>query len=628
MYKIFLLILLITYANSSLIEFKNKKEINILPSSEILVPTKKLYFNEVKSNKNWKDIKEKNISFKQSIIPKWIKFDIKNSTKDKLFLEYEFALVETLNIYITRNNRLIKKFETGIDKKFNSRPIDSNKFIFPIDIKQEKTYTIYLEVSNRIQSNLISLRLYNKETYKDKELQSYLLTTILISFLSLMFMYNLIIYIFIKYEPYKYYLIYITSIILLNLVQLGYAYKFFYPDQILLNKILTQFSEAFFMYSFTFFIISILEIKKKTVIYKILISLIILIFITIGVNFFLYYIESLIIPISEIKNYIFFLLITILTIIMIYKTKNGNQIAMFLLFSWFFPLVIMFLYPINKIYYFIDINIIHTLGQLSFIIELMFMSLILGLIISQTNKEKNDLIIKNKNTEILLLQELKFSAMGKMLSYIAHQWKQPLMRINAIILNMDTNYNIKLSRNKKFQNYLCSIEKETEYMSEIVRIFSRYFHDNKVKENINLYNTFNEVISLYKEQFIKNNISIKILCNNLDTDFYGNKEELKQVLLILIDNIIDSFEKTKDKEKRIICEVDKIQEESFISIENSGENILDENIDCIFEPYFTTKKKNNEGLGLYIAKMIIEDSMQKKINVYNTNLGVKFIIKG
>ena len=64
-------------------------------------------------------------------------------------------------------------------------------------------------------------------------------------------------------------------------------------------------------------------------------------------------------------------------------------------------------------------------------------------------------------------------------------------------------------------------------------------------------------------------------------------------------------------------------------IENSGDFIKEENLNKIFEPYFTTKNKNHhQGIGLYMSKMLIEDSMGKKLNAYNTPFGVKFTIEG
>lgn len=101
------------------------------------------------------------------------------------------------------------------------------------------------------------------------------------------------------------------------------------------------------------------------------------------------------------------------------------------------------------------------------------------------------------------------------------------------------------------------------------------------------------------------------------------------MLLIIFDNALDSFTNDNIHKKEIICEIGKESGLSFISIENSGNNISDENLSQIFDPYFTTKiNKKNEGLGLYIAKMIIEESMNKEIKVRNTKNGVKFSIRG
>ena len=55
--------------------------------------------------------------------------------------------------------------------------------------------------------------------------------------------------------------------------------------------------------------------------------------------------------------------------------------------------------------------------------------------------------------------------------------------------------------------------------------------------------------------------------------------------------------------------------------------IIADNLTTIFDPYFTTKKQSGgTGLGLYIAKIIVEQRMGGKIMAINSPIGAKFIV--
>lgn len=59
-------------------------------------------------------------------------------------------------------------------------------------------------------------------------------------------------------------------------------------------------------------------------------------------------------------------------------------------------------------------------------------------------------------------------------------------------------------------------------------------------------------------------------------------------------------------------------------ITDNGGGASSEVIDRAFEPYFTTKeKKEGTGIGLYMSKMIIENSMNGSIRMESTQNGMR-----
>ncbi|MBD3830987.1 MAG: hypothetical protein IE890_10960, partial [Arcobacter sp.] len=73
---------------------------------------------------------------------------------------------------------------------------------------------------------------------------------------------------------------------------------------------------------------------------------------------------------------------------------------------------------------------------------------------------------------------------------------------------------------------------------------------------------------------------------------------------------------------------DEKNKKLYIEFEDNAGGISKNFLNKIFEPYFSTKSnKNGTGLGLYMIKTIIEQYSFGKIDVYNTEIGTKFIIE-
>ncbi len=230
----------------------------------------------------------------------------------------------------------------------------------------------------------------------------------------------------------------------------------------------------------------------------------------------------------------------------------------------------------------------------------------------------------NRIKDIALFKQSKLASMGKMIRNIAHQWRQPLNRIN---LNLSIIKTVYAEENNKelIEKKILNAEKNIKYMSDTIDDFMNFFKPEKEKNIFSIYNAVIHSLKLLEGRTsdieIDLDISKEVRINNY-------KNEYLQVLLIILNNAIDNFTTTGINNKSIkIKQVENKDELELYISDNSG-GIKIENLENIFEPYFTTKfKKEGAGLGLYMAKVLIEESMSGSLNVESYGTNSTFIIK-
>ena len=230
-----------------------------------------------------------------------------------------------------------------------------------------------------------------------------------------------------------------------------------------------------------------------------------------------------------------------------------------------------------------------------------------------------------------LIQQSKLAEMGDMVAAIAHQWNEPLVELSALVQDIQTSYLLNELKDMEVKDFVNDSMIQIKYMSRTLSDFRNFLKPSTKKKLFSISKALTEINEIIGKQVFYSNIQMSFNYKNENEELliYGYENEFKQVLLNLINNAKNKIvEKDFDysKKAKIDINIQRTSTHNIIEIADDGGKIDESIIDSIFEPYFSTKP-NGTGIGLYMAKVIIEDKMRGTITVKNDDNNVIFTIK-
>lgn len=293
----------------------------------------------------------------------------------------------------------------------------------------------------------------------------------------------------------------------------------------------------------------------------------------------------------------------------------------------------------NEIKSFIDtINIVYVIFCLSsvmlffYLFQLRFLNQELSekeTTIKELNKDlkvaNKELEKKYRNQKSMLIHQSRLAQMGEMFSMIVHQIKQPLNSFSLSTSMLSYLYEYEPDNKEQIEQTKVNIRDVTIHTNETIDNFRNFYKTEKDKREYKLEDIVNESLFVLEHKIKFNLINIeKELENDILLNTYNN--HLKQVFVAIISNAIDAI--AKQEEKNIFIKTYMQNNEAIIEIKDNGSGIPLEIQENIFDPYYTTKAdENGTGLGLYMSKMIVEDSLKGKINFTTSSEGTIFRIE-
>ena len=245
--------------------------------------------------------------------------------------------------------------------------------------------------------------------------------------------------------------------------------------------------------------------------------------------------------------------------------------------------------------------------------------------LSYIKRIENEKLMKDR----LLIQQSKLATMGEMIGAIGHQWKQPLNSLGITI--QDVEYAFKYGELDEL--YIAEFKTKgmniVNYMSKTIDDFKNFFSPNKREEQFFVEDAVAQTLKMLDAQ-LKNN-SVLVVFDEYSTckhPYVCNKNELSQVILNILANSKDALAQKKPENPFIKIDISSDDTVVVLSVEDSAGGIPQDDIDKVFNSYFTTKESSGgTGIGLYMSKTIIEEHLAGKLTVENTQNGAKFTIR-
>lgn len=236
-------------------------------------------------------------------------------------------------------------------------------------------------------------------------------------------------------------------------------------------------------------------------------------------------------------------------------------------------------------------------------------------------------VAKNREKDVMVIQQGRLASMGEMMRSITHQWRQPLNNLGLILQSLPVTVKHDETEAQEVRESVKLSMGIIEFMSHTIDDFRNFFKEERQKSEFVVMDVVRRVEVMVSASLYDKDISMAIKGGN-DVRVLGYPNEIAHVLLNLINNARDVLVERRVTQPSIsVCSYGQ-DGKAIITVTDNGGGIAEEHLEKVFDPDFTTKEsEQGTGLGLYLSRVMVERHMGGRLTVRNSENGAEFRIE-
>lgn len=550
----------------------------------------------------------------------------KTSVPKTIFLKNPRAGMDVIDVYVTHNAQLVKTQHLGDQRPSSLREIHNRYSLVKLTLEPFETYEVTTRLLNTIGPIEAEWDVYSQENFYIFNANEMLWWGIFGGFSLALFCYATPILLFLK-DPLLslFFGLYLISSLLNQFALNGILY--FYGIQMQTINVFTTCSGTLFGFFMVLFICRFLLNNHDT---SALLQRCFKIILWIQSSIILFVLLiALISPhsISDITWMIFILNILgaflwFFLVRELIKIAKNDKVFLYI----FSGYTIMIVAYVNQALVLPGIIEMSFLSKYSVSIGSLFESafFMLGILeyMRQIQREK---IQQDK----LLKSQLQFASIGRVIGNISHQWKIPLVRFGGLLTQIEAAlYFKKKNLETELESIIPQMHANVAFMQQTIEEFYTLYHDNNKNASFDLVKTTYNIWNMLNAKAILVNMKLHLIAPKT-VEIIGSEHSFSHIMMILIDNAIE-IAKTRDIPTPTLFI--KIIEQEFsisITVEDTCGGLdstmkLSSLFDVDVSSHHKTSNREVRGMGLSIAKLLIEAKFGGNIRVEHSEKGLIF----